>query len=759
MATHSDPTPVTPSTVDADELTGIYGFFRRHQKKLLYTAGLFTLLTFSVTGPMTRAFSSLFGSDRKMPTIEVGGQRVSLTVEDYRYGEVVANHLGGLPPVIPRLQAGPGGKSGLSEVLATLRRAAITDKIDVSMKEVDLAIAKAREGTSVVSDSQLALQRGFASLAEFREATREALRIGNYVRLQTLGLDTSEAMAVQRLLDGEERVTFRVAKFDEKAYEDQLKTGTKPTYEELTAWLDAKTDAEKMRLGVYDLNRVELRFGGLMLDQFDSAEWAIVALANLTIGDDQLKATYDQEKERFKVEGSEDYKPFEDAAVKDTLTRIVQSEQVMNYLLGKLREQVAATQKEPNEDLMRCRTEESTAQQSVATLEAKLKDNPEDAAVKDELQKAKDALEAKKAAVTAADAKVKTARESFDFPAAFFELTAGRKGFVQRSFHGVRTAEQLKDLTDLGFGKWPQATEATGLGNKGDLSRRPGRTANAIVLYQATDVLVRPLKAKEDLQPLLEGAYFTEKAKNEGEAKQKLMTEALLRLAKAKMPEKVAEIEGKKAERIEKLVTDWETATNKGIAEAEKTLAPLAVGTQAQIDWQRKLDTLRAELGRKDAKRTAFEAEVGKAIETEIGDEAKKHHGEVLDAAAAEAGFTVADTAPLWRKLKNRPRFAEQYDKATAFVFRNHDEMKVDESTGVVQDQADRLWLVAVCKKVEPLTLDDLTRREFEGGVSGAGSLTYATAQAYQAYNTAFTREAIEARYSLQRPVGSQEVQ
>ena len=32
----------------------IYGFFRRNQKKLLYSAGLFTLLTFSITGPMTQ---------------------------------------------------------------------------------------------------------------------------------------------------------------------------------------------------------------------------------------------------------------------------------------------------------------------------------------------------------------------------------------------------------------------------------------------------------------------------------------------------------------------------------------------------------------------------------------------------------------------------------------------------------------------------------------------------------------------------------
>lgn len=758
MATPSDPKPVSPAA-DHEELTGIYGFFRRHQKKLLYTAGLFTLLTFSVTGPMTRAFQALFRKEGKQPTIQVGSQRVPVTREDFDAAGDILAHVNSLLSVFPPISAGDSQISSLKEPLAILRRAAITEGFEVSNEEIDRALAKMREGTTFASDAQMAMNMRFGSLAEMRDSVREAMRISNYVRLQTLALDTSDATALQQLLSGEERLTFRAAQFDEKAYEEELKAGTKPTYEELTAWLDGKTEAEKMRLGVFDLNRVELRFGGLLLDEFDAGEWAVTALANLTVGDDQLKSTYEQEKERFKVEGKDEYLPFDGEGVKARLTRIVEGQQVMNYVLTKLRDVQNASLKQPQDELIRCRTEQQTADAAVAQLEAKVTDAPEDAAVKAELETAKVTAAAKKAATDAADAALKAARETFPFPTAFVEVAGGRKGFVQRSFQGVRTAEQLKKLDDLGFGTWARSTEASGLSAKGDLSRRPALTSNAVLLYQATDVLVRPLKAKEDLQPLLEGAYFTEKAKNEGEAKQKLMADTLLRMAKAKMPEKVAEIEGKRAERLAKKVADWETETSRQIAEAEKTLAPLPTGTQAHIDWQRKLDTLKAELAQKEAKVKAFETETDAAIASEVGDEAKKHHAEVLDAAAAEAGFKTVTTKPLWRKAKSRAHFDKSQDPLTVFLFTKHDEMKQGESTGVVQDQADRLWLVAVCDKVEPLTVEDITRREFEVGRSYRGVLSYAVNQAQNAFRFSFTPEALEARYKLERVVGDQEAQ
>ncbi|HEB53538.1 MAG TPA: hypothetical protein ENI87_09830, partial [bacterium] len=56
-----------------DELSGVYGFFRRHQKLLLYTAGLFTLLTFSITASLRGVVSSWFQEERDRGSIVVGG--------------------------------------------------------------------------------------------------------------------------------------------------------------------------------------------------------------------------------------------------------------------------------------------------------------------------------------------------------------------------------------------------------------------------------------------------------------------------------------------------------------------------------------------------------------------------------------------------------------------------------------------------------------------------------------------------------------
>ena len=146
-----------------DELTGVYGWFRRHQKKLLYTAGLFTLLTFSITGSLQSLVGGLFLKDIERGTIEVNGTRAKLTAEDYEIGGVLSRSLGRLPPgVILGVKAGEGGDSELAEVLAILRRAAIIEGFDASMTEVDKAIEFSREQFKVETTAQLATRSGFS---------------------------------------------------------------------------------------------------------------------------------------------------------------------------------------------------------------------------------------------------------------------------------------------------------------------------------------------------------------------------------------------------------------------------------------------------------------------------------------------------------------------------------------------------------------------------------------------------------------------
>lgn len=765
----SPPVPTNPADQQLDDHTGVYGFFRRHQKKLLYTAGLFTLLTFSVTGPMLTAVDELVGTKRDMASIQVGGQRVKLTTDDYQFGSVIARNLTNsqgnpsLPPVLPVLGTGEGGSSDLTDILAILRRAAIAEGIDVSMVEVDRAIDTLRAQSKVETAARLAGYRGFSSLAEYREVVREAMRIGTYVRLQTLALDCSDAKVLEQVIADREKVTFRAATFDEKAAEERLKTAAALTDDDLRTWLDAKTEVEKSRMQAYDSNHLELRFGALLLadGQFDPTQWQEGVLKDFAPAEDQLRATYDQEKElRFKLEGDKTYKPFED--VQAEVTRLLQAEQVMNHVLVELRKQLDEAAKAPNEELQRCHGELGDANTVIKELEAKLGEQPaEAAAIEEQLRLARETVVAKQAAVDAASEAVKAARADWDFPANFTEITKDKSGFEQKAMSGRRSIEELKDLdaAGVGYGEWPMSAQARGLQAKGDFCFTPGRTAKAIVLYQVTDVLVRPLKPWDKLKPLVEQAYFTEKAKAEGEEKKKLMEETLLRLAKEKMADRVAEIEGKRAARVDERMAEWERTTQAGIAEAEGWLQRLTAGTQAQAAWQKKLDRLQGELAQKDAQRAVFDTEIAKAIEDEIAAEAKKHYGEVLEAAAAAAGFTTTTVGPHPRDLSRRPRFDKAYDPTTVFLFRSHAELEAGATTGVVQDAKERIWLVAVCDKVEPLVASDVTRRDFESLRTGDGLFSYATQQAYRAYGQAFTIKALEARYDLKRVVGEQEEQ
>lgn len=771
MSTPSDQKPVSDapakgaSPTDTHIDSGVYAWFRRHQKKLLYTAGLFTLLTFSITGPMMSAVESLSGRGQAMPTLQVGKDRVSMQAEDFQYAELLARNPIAFGLVLPQLGTGDGGQTELSDSLAILRRVAVAVGLEVSMDEVDRAIDAMRAQGNVQSASQFARQRGMASLAQYRELMREAMRIGNLVRLQTLAVDSSDARVLAKVIEDKEKITVRVASFDEKALEEQLKAAGGVSDEDLRTWLDGKTPAEKAMMQVFDTNRVALRIGAAMLEAFDPAQWQDEALKDFAAGEEMLKRVYEQEKAtRFKTETDGEWKPFEDEAVKAELTKLLQAEQVMNHLLGKLRERLNESMQAVNEELKKNQGEFGTAQNAVNVAKQKLAQNPEDAAAKEELRLAEEVLPAKEAARKAAEEAAKSARAAFDFKAAFDELTkdaAGqpKAGFVQREFTEKRNGEQLKDVesADLGLGEWPLAVQATYLRDVGAIANMPGRTSKAVVIYQVADVEVQPLKPWDQLKPLLEGAYFTEKAKADAEAKKKTLEEALLRLAKAKMPEKITEIEGRRTGEVDKRITEWKAKLDADIADAEETLAKTKPGMQSHKAWQTKLAALQAELADQESKRKLVDDEVGKELEAEINTQAKKFYGEVMAEAAAEAGFTVAEFGPYSRELAQRPRFDKAFDPAVVYVWQNHSDLEVGAATDVEQDRTNRRWVVAACLAEAPLTAADVTRREFEMLRTQFG-FSFADQQAFEAYQQAFTKKALEARYDYKAAVGTQEV-
>ena len=179
-----------------DEFTGAFGFFRKHQKLILYTAGIFALITFSITGAMTSWVRGLTsGPSGPQPTIAVAGNNaIELDVEDLRLGGQLAQHRLALPPtVLPQFLVG-SETSDLATRFAILRRVSLALGLDVSMTEVDSAIGwmvKANNSRSKTDDSatQVALRMGFGSLAEFRGLVKEAMRIGNLVMLDSLGVE------------------------------------------------------------------------------------------------------------------------------------------------------------------------------------------------------------------------------------------------------------------------------------------------------------------------------------------------------------------------------------------------------------------------------------------------------------------------------------------------------------------------------------------------------------------------------------------
>ena len=775
------PTASAPSPEESfDELSGVYGFFRRHQKKLLYTAGLFTLLTFSITGSLQSLVGGVFSQDVERGSIEVNGVRAELTSEDYRYGGLIARNLGSLPAgVVLPVQAGEGGESELGEVFAILRRAAILEGFEPSMAEVDRAIEFTREQFQLESAAKLAQRRGFSSTQEFRLVVAEAMRVGTYQRLQALAADTSDAEVMRKVLRNQKKASYKVAEWDAVKRQEEMIAASELTDEELKAWLDEKPEAEQRRMGVFDLPRVKLRFAAVVLGegQFDASQWAEGALKDFDVADDQLRSIYDQDLERWKKPDSDETRDFEDEDVKAECLAIAQADKVMNDLNTQIKAQLDEAAKPSLEKVTEAKADLESAEEARSkTLQEKLTrekvlvkaeqalaEKPDDEELKKAVETAKtesqtaaDAdfaeeqrLRQMEAGVTSAEEAVTKARLDFDFAGAFAKLTEGKTGFVIKEDTELRTSEELADLDEAGLdlGRWSTANLAASLTDAGALGFGPGRTSKGTIIYQALACDPTPLKAWDELKPLIQDGYFSKKANDEVVEKNKLMRETLIRLAKEKMPDFVQEKADGRQGRIDEQLEEWEAEANAEISKAEQTLATPNLGERARRIYQARLDAKKNELGGREAKITSLEATVDREIENEINNEALKYYKDVLEAAAEECGYAIVEMGPLPRKLSSRPRFDQDYDDVTVYVFRYQAEL--DEGVAVGPIYQNRTSRVIVCTKVEDMQPSDVTRREFE-----MLRKNFALRQMSAVMGSAFTQEALAERYHLEKPVG-----
>lgn len=769
MSTQTEQPPATPPAHDPhDEYTGAFGFFRRYQKLILYTAVIFALVTFSITGAMTKFFGDLFSpAVGPMPSIEVAGQRVELTTEDVEIGKFIAANLKALPSVLPPIKAG-AVDADLGTCFAILRRASIASGLDVSMAEVDRAIdatlAQSNEAFKRTdTPTQLAVMVGMQSLARYRTLVKEAMRIGNYVRLHSIGVDGSDAALLEQLLEGQEKVTLRYALFDRKELEKELKQNGDVTEEKLREWIQGKEDAEKFRLQVVDTNHVALDVGAAMYAGFDAAQWE-EELKEFKLGEEQQKQLYEQEKEaRFKTETGE-FQPITDEAVQAQLTKIAQVEEVLNKLLAKMGEEMQETLKPLQEDAQRTAQEKIQFQADRDAAKAAAEAKPEDEELQLKARQAEEAFVAKENAATAAQEAVEAARKGYDFKGRFAELTKDKAGFQLLTIAEKKSAEDLKDLSSIGLGEWKNPYLATSLQNVGEISSAPARAQEGGFLFQATDVDVRPLKPWDKIKEPVEEAYWAEQSKSAGEEKKKAMEEALLRLAKETIADKVAEIEGKKDTLVQERFTAWENELKQKLEKAEQMLQPgrLTPGSRNEADWRAERERVQALLGTGEQKRTEIAEAVAKELESEVEKAAREKYSEVFEAAAQAAGFQLATIGPIWRDANRQPFFQKRAEKPVAFLMtRGASALKVGETTEVLEDPQERRYYIATATAVEPRTLADLTRREFAQMRANFNQnfqdpIGFEDYRVMTAVQQSFTKDALFARYKYLDPVGEQ---
>lgn len=276
-----------------------FEFFRKYQRPILFTAGIFALVTFSVTGPLFSFFDWMFAPPYAGATMTLAdGSKIRITGEDAVIGQELANGKHYPAVALPDLPVDQEEGDQRSEIYAALRALARHAGIEPSMQEVDAAIQQAvrimNSSGADVTASQLAVQYRHASLDAWRRLVAEALRISTFLRVHALAADTTDAAIVQDLLRGREVVTFQVASLDKRKLEESLKAKG-VSDDELQAWLDKLGDAEKLPYR-HQTNLVALEASGFLLDAFDPAEHA-AELTGKEYGEETLRQRYEQDKE------------------------------------------------------------------------------------------------------------------------------------------------------------------------------------------------------------------------------------------------------------------------------------------------------------------------------------------------------------------------------------------------------------------------------------------------------------------------------
>lgn len=717
-----------------------FDFFRKNQKLILYTAGIFALLTFSISGAMMAFFSELTGRAFKGASLRLAnGQKAYTTLEDHRIAQGLVN-APLVPALIPRV-GGPKTTDGdRVEILAALRRLAIEYGIDASGHEVERAVKTVvdtlpkQDGQRAVTAADLAAGSGLSG-DQYDLLMRESMRISTFLRLFAFAADDSDAQLAEKLARDIRLLTLKVVTIDKKPIEEKLKE-TEVSDEDLKKWLDGLADAE--RAPYQDTNRVGVRVAGVKLGEFDPAAFA-EELKDKTYDDAAIEARYKLDRDVYyrrevkqgETPPADPYLPL--AEVKDAVTKRMQAEDALKVVVDKLRARLGE-QLQPAVDA-RTEASKALARANAARAEAdkKLGEKPDDEALKTAAAEAKGAVEAAEKAKKDAETAVDTARKAFALEAELAKATAAKLTVV--AVDEPKNADGLKDLAE--FGPWDGSWAAVSVDLPGDIGTRVQNTKSGVFLFQVTDVVKTPLKDFASIKDQLKEAYYKKKADDEAKAKATAFEDAIKRLARAAKKTEIDALEAEHATEVGKEFETWKTKVTADMAKAKEMRDSLASDQDsvAYGRWRDQFEKLEREFNDAEAKRKAIEAEVRKATDDKIDKLVKEARGSVLESAAAEVGLVVETVGPYRKDAASQPRFQEDAPARVRFLWNNGSlkQLKEGESTDLLDDMTNRAQHLAVVQKIEPGTLADLTRRELLSQRRGFESerLTQTVAQSF----------------------------
>ncbi len=752
-----------------------FGFFGKYQRIILYTAGIFALVSFSITGALQSLFSDAFYEPPPQSTIEIRGKKMELTAEDLRVGGNLARVGTGPVIVLPTLSENDR-EQNMDVVYASMRRAALEYGIEVSEDEIDRALAEAvatLPDARINTPQDLAIFRGYASLEAYRADIREAMRIGLYARLQALAIDVSDAALVEDILEQQEMVQLKVASLDRQALEDELKA-TEVSDADLQTWLDGLSEEDKQSYGFYDSDRARLRIAKLDLDAFDPAPFA-EELGARTISDEEVQSFYEGKKALwYKLAKEEEEKPPKeenpeeqdpapiqdefiplDDALKANIRKRLEAREILRMLwAGVVKEQgdallpLSETRTQANQKRLEAMDEQAAAQVA-------LDSDPDNEDKKRAVSAADDKLTAATKTYEDAGEALDAGRSAFDMEAALARVLADRDA---SAFSYLDSAAQPQNATDLesieGLGDWADAWAGVSHQKTGELSSSVQESKDALFHYQVLELELRPLKEFVAIKDEARAEYYSKKADELGKEKAEAFEAALLRLGKEARADEVSKLESDKAAELAKSLEDWRQQTSEERDAAQLQVNKLSEdqASGAYRRWKEHLDDLLVQLADEDTKREALDEELSAKLETDIAEEAEKAYKEVVEAAAVEVGFTLESLEAQPRNLSSKGAPREIFPETVQFLFysRGSDLADLEEGdvSDLLEDMTKRRYYMAVCDSVEKASIADLTRRDLELGRRAA-----AQARLSQGMAQSFTEEALGERIKLTPPV------